>query len=140
MSVRVLGWALREAPVTSKTDLLVLIVLADHAHDDGSGAYPSVATIAKLARMSPRGVHVALRNLEATALIRGSRKPGRATEYCILTSASCAGVQGVQGCKACTGVCKTRPKGVQGLHPNRKEPSSNREDHLRDLDSLVIES
>ena len=36
MSVRLMSWAFHEAPTTRKGDLLVLLVLADHAHDDGA--------------------------------------------------------------------------------------------------------
>ena len=55
MSVRVIDWALRESSVAAKGDLLALIVIADHAHDDGRGAFPSIDTIARLARLSVRG-------------------------------------------------------------------------------------
>jgi hypothetical protein len=124
MSVQALSWALREAPVRSKGDLLVLIVLADAAHADGDGAYPSVKLIAEYARMSVRGVHKSLRNLEAAGLIRGTRRPGRVTTYRLdLTRANRAGVQTEQGCTTDTGVCTERPKGVHSVHPNRKEPS-----------------
>jgi len=124
MSVRALSWALHEAPVTNKADLLVLIALCDHAHDDGDGAYPSISRIAKIARLSTRGTHKALRSLEAANLIRGTRRPGRPTVYRVaLTPASGAGVQTVQGCTADTGVCTSRPKPLHAVHPNRKEPS-----------------
>jgi hypothetical protein len=45
--------------------LLVMLALADHAHDDGTNAYPSVRTLARKARLSERGVQKALRALEA---------------------------------------------------------------------------
>lgn len=79
MSVRVLGWALREAPVTNKGDLLTLIVLADHAHDDGDGAFPSVETIARLARLSPRGAQKALRKLASAGLLKATHRAGKTT-------------------------------------------------------------
>ncbi len=62
MSVHPLAWVLKnsEAKLGNR---LVLIVLADHASDDGTGAYPSVATIAHECRMSPRNVQYALRDL-----------------------------------------------------------------------------
>lgn len=141
MSVRALSWALRESPVEHKGDLLVLIVLADHAHDDGDGAYPSVATIARLGRMSPRGVHKSLRSLEAAGLIHGSPRPGRPTVYRLdLTPATGAGVQTVQGCTEFTGVCTNEPKPLHSVHPNRKEPSPNRQGEPTRYDEAVIES
>lgn len=69
MSIGVLGWVLREAPITAKGDVLALIVLADHAHADGSNAWPSLRTIARMGRLSERGARQALRNLEAAGAI-----------------------------------------------------------------------
>lgn len=43
---------------------LVALALADHAHDDGSNAYPSVDTIARKARVNERTVRRGLRWLE----------------------------------------------------------------------------
>jgi hypothetical protein len=43
---------------------LVLIALADYAHDDGTNAFPSVPTIARKARVDERTVQRALRELE----------------------------------------------------------------------------
>ena len=93
MSVRALSWALRDAPVARHSDLLVLIVVADHAHDDGTGAYPSVPTIAAMARLSVRGVRNALGRLEASGVIAIERRAGRGNAYrVLLTPASGAGV------------------------------------------------
>ena len=44
---------------------LVLLVIADHAHADGTGCYTSVSTMAKQAMLSERGTQDALRTLEA---------------------------------------------------------------------------
>jgi hypothetical protein len=51
---------------------LVLLSLADYAHDDGSNAFPAVATIAAECESSPRtieGVHGALATLKAAGFI-----------------------------------------------------------------------
>lgn len=64
MSVHVLSWALKNSD-TTLADRLVLLVLADHANDDGTGAYPSVLTIAHEARLSKRAAQYALRRLES---------------------------------------------------------------------------
>lgn len=44
---------------------LVLLVIADHAHADGTGCYTSVSTMANQARLSLRGTQEAVRQLEA---------------------------------------------------------------------------
>jgi DNA-binding transcriptional ArsR family regulator len=91
VSVRALSWALREAPVESKVELLVLIVLCDHAHDDGNGAYPSVATIARMARASESGVDVALKSLRRAGLIEAKPRPGRTTIYRVVMTPPASG-------------------------------------------------
>ena len=65
-------WALKEAPIPDGEPIahLVLIGLADHAHDDGTEARPSVATLARYARCSPRTVQNKLRVLIDAGLIR----------------------------------------------------------------------
>lgn len=70
MSLRAMLWALNDAPVDDPTTCLVLIALADGANDDGTGAYPSKATMAKRARCSERTVQRHLRELESLSLIR----------------------------------------------------------------------
>lgn len=55
---------LRHSPVDTAGHRLVLIALADKANDDGTGAYPSVATLARETRQSERNVQYALRALE----------------------------------------------------------------------------
>lgn len=72
MSVRVISWVFDHSPVDQRGDLLVLLVLADHAHDDGDGAYPSVAKIAKKARLTRRGVQLALRRLTERGAINAT--------------------------------------------------------------------
>lgn len=68
MSIHVLSWVLKSSP-TRLADRLVLIVLADHASEDGAGAYPSVKTISDESRLSRRAVQDSLRRLEDTDAI-----------------------------------------------------------------------
>lgn len=69
MAVQVMGEALRTTGVTS-TEKLVLIGLADHANHDGTGAWPSVATLAEYADVTERTVQRCLRSLEDKGLIQ----------------------------------------------------------------------
>ena len=43
--------------------MLLLLAIADCAHDDGNGAYPSVASLASKTRLSERDVQYRLREL-----------------------------------------------------------------------------
>jgi DNA-binding MarR family transcriptional regulator len=63
----------------------VLLALADHARDDGSGARPGVGLLSWKVDLSPRQVKRLLRKLEERGLIiaiahRGGGR-GRATEF-----------------------------------------------------------
>jgi len=93
MSVKVLNhvWEHSEQKAGA---LLVLLALADHAHDDGGGAYPTIATLARKARLSERAVHYTLKTLvkaqEITIQINGG--PQRQNLYTvILQGANIAG-------------------------------------------------
>lgn len=69
MSVHVLSWVLRHSPAEG-SDRLVLIVLADKANDDGTGAYPSIETIGREARIRSRTtIRDALRRLQDSGQI-----------------------------------------------------------------------
>lgn len=64
-------WALKEAPVPNDPVAhLVLIAYADHAQDDGTAAWPSVAKVAGYARCTPRTVQTKLRLLIGWGLMR----------------------------------------------------------------------
>lgn len=71
MSSVVSGWVWAHAPAKSG-DLVVLLALADNAHDDGGGAYPSQATLAEKSRMTPRQVRNCLTSLKNKGLIEAS--------------------------------------------------------------------
>lgn len=62
-------WALKTAPVPDPISHLVLIGLADHANDDGTGARPAVSKLADYARCSSRSVQNKLRVLVELGLI-----------------------------------------------------------------------
>ncbi len=92
------------------SNLLVLLALADCAHDDGTNAYPSIESLVKKTRLSTRSVQGILRELEAAGEIR--RDP-------------CAGPRGVnvytitlpgllRGAKSAPPV---RAKGCNSPHP-----------------------
>jgi hypothetical protein len=77
MSVEAVTWALSDAPDVPPQCLAVLIGLANHAHPDGRGAYPSQETLAHYARKSVRSVRTDLAELERLGLIRRALRSGR---------------------------------------------------------------
>lgn len=75
MSLRASVWAWnQQVPPTAK---LVLLVLADHAHDNGEAAYPSVATMSRKTGISTRQVQRVLSELVNQKVIRVQREGGR---------------------------------------------------------------
>lgn len=65
-----MAWVFNHAPPDLDTgEMLVSLVLAEHANPEGGLAYPSVPRIAKMAHMSERGVQYALRKLVARGVV-----------------------------------------------------------------------
>lgn len=64
MSIQALAWVLKHSK-SKLGDRLVLLSIADNCHEDGTDAYPSVATIAAKARVDRRTVQRCVRNLVA---------------------------------------------------------------------------
>jgi Helix-turn-helix domain len=76
VSVEATSWALNLAPVPadrggqrSSACRFVLVGLANHAGPDGTGAFPSVATLVRYTRLSERTVRTCLDRLEAEGII-----------------------------------------------------------------------
>lgn len=73
-----MSWVLRESDATLG-DRLVLLVLADHAKEDGTSAWPSVETIAHQSRLTRRQAQRCLRNLEESGEIVETGKSRQGT-------------------------------------------------------------
>jgi hypothetical protein len=75
--------------------LLLLLAIADHAHDDGSGAWPSVAHLARKVRMSERQVQRLIRVLSAGIVpelgLEEEAGPGRAHLFTVLLARDVTG-------------------------------------------------
>jgi pyocin large subunit-like protein len=76
MSVEAISWALNLAPVPagrsgqpSRACKFVLVGLANHAGPDGTGAFPSVATLVRYTGLVERTVRTCLDQLAAAGII-----------------------------------------------------------------------
>lgn len=69
MSLRVMHWALNQAPVKEPVKVLILVAMAERANDDGTDVWQAVGTIAEKARVSVRTVQREMKELEAAGLI-----------------------------------------------------------------------
>ena len=88
MSVEAISWALNLAPVPvdrggqpSSACKFVLVGLANHAGPDGTGAFPSVATLVRYTGLSERTVRTSAwtgsrPRLSSRRAIRASSRPG----------------------------------------------------------------
>ncbi len=65
MSIKVMT-AVWDYSTHKGSELLLLLALADFAHDDGSGIFPSVETMKHKTRLAERSVRYILRTLEAS--------------------------------------------------------------------------
>lgn len=75
MSVQAMSWVI-EKSLQKGSNLLVLLMIANHAHTDGAGAFPSIATLARESRLSERGVHYILAKLERSSELVIERDAG----------------------------------------------------------------
>lgn len=83
-----MNWVWANSP-TSGNERLVLLALADAcSRDDGSGCWPSAATIARKANVSDRTVRRVITRLEANGHLivhRGGGWAGSANSYTVVT-------------------------------------------------------
>lgn len=93
MSNIALSWAFR-CHVGNASAKAVLVYLADRADDDGTAAYPKIATIVNVTELSERTVRAALKTLQergssaaATNVMRASARA--AGTVCHSTARSC---------------------------------------------------
>ena len=115
LSVQAISWVVEHSQ-TKANPFIVLLMIANHAHSDGTGAWPSIETLARESRLSERTVQRAIRRLEKTGELEVERSDGgrKSNYYCVKMS----GVKVTpQGCKVLS------PQRCQALTP---EPSFNR--------------
>lgn len=85
MSVRVMNLVFEGAKGITGNDRVVLLALADCAHDDGAGAYPSKKVLGeKCGDLAERTVYDCLTRLEKCGAIERVGKRGRSIEYRVL--------------------------------------------------------
>lgn len=75
MSVKIMSWVWDNGP-DDKTDLLVLLALADFCDDEGI-CYPSIRRIAEKSRLTERGVQKVIRRLESGGFLKIKTGNGR---------------------------------------------------------------
>jgi DNA-binding MarR family transcriptional regulator len=79
MSVQATSWAWGQ--ITTTTEKLVLLALADHAWPDGTHAYPSVRRLSRMAELTERSVRRAIASLIEKDLIVREFNAGGTPDY-----------------------------------------------------------
>ncbi len=115
MSIAVMNWVWANSP-TSGNERLVLLALADAcSRDDGTGCWPSAATIARKSNISARTVRRVIARLEADGHVvvhRGGGRAGSTNSYTVVTSIRSPG-QNDTSDKLSGGVTGDRPPRTQ---------------------------
>jgi hypothetical protein len=75
MSIKVMEWVWNNSRARDG-QLLVLLAIADCAHEDGGGAFPSNAELRRKSRLSERAVQYAIAGLEASGELTVGRQQG----------------------------------------------------------------
>jgi len=87
MSLRLMERVWRECRARPYAKLL-LLALADHAHDDGAGAYPAYRRLVSRTGISHREVKRLIAELETDGYLTVLRQPGRSSNYIVHPNAS----------------------------------------------------
>lgn len=87
MSIGVMSWVWKDSKATG-TDKFVLLAIADNAWDDGSNAWPSVATISRKTGLSTRTVQRCIQNLHDINELQTIDRPGHSNLYRVIMGCS----------------------------------------------------
>lgn len=125
---------------------LVLLVIAEHAHDDGTGSWPSKSTMAREANMKPRQVQRNLRELEAMGEVHiapqaGGSKHTRTDRRPNLYTITLADGESPTTPRAADGESSVTERGViscrNGESPTPPEPSTEPSSNLRSAEECL---
>ncbi len=129
-------------------EMLLALALADHAHDDGTHIFPSIARLAAKTRQSERSVQYQLRRMETAGWLvlvnagvggrrSGFGEGGRTRQYRInpewmkgadIAPLSKGAKDDVEGCKTTSERVQKRPsKGATAIAPEPRATKSNQE-------------
>jgi hypothetical protein len=127
MSVHAISQVWRRSQAKG-SELLLMLAIADYAHDDGTGAYPAIPTLAGKMRMSERNVQLLIRKREAAGEL--VVEPGVGLHGANMYRITLLGGEKFSGVKNRGGVKSSAPggekSGSEGVKPASPKPSENR--------------
>lgn len=129
MSIYVSSLVWQCPDLEDKSELLVMLALADFADDDGGNVYPSKSRLAFKARQSVRNIRYVLEKLESKKYITITLGGGpNSVNLVRINLEILRGVQPLHGCKTeHGGVQNETLRGAKLLHPIHQETSKNRQ-------------
>jgi hypothetical protein len=149
MSIKVMTWVWENSKHKG-SELLLLLAIADHAHDDGGGAYPGIKSLARKIRMTDRNVnHLLVKMQEGGELIvlRGAG-PNGVNLYRIMMGGEKFSPVLPEGVNAASpggepaftgGVNSASPEGVNAASP-KPSLESSKETSMNQVPALTFES
>ncbi len=75
MSVQAISWVIEKSKQRG-SKFVVLLMIANHAHSDGTGSYPSYDRLARESRLSPRRVMSIVEDLESSGELKIEKGAG----------------------------------------------------------------
>jgi len=139
MSIRAIQVVLDESQHKGSA-LLLMIVLANHAHDDGRWAFPSVNTMTRYTRLTRRNVQLLLRKLEESGELApmGVHNSGTHIYRLILPGFSEGGVKFTPPLKrgAKSSAAGGDPGDAGGAIPTTPDPSVNHQEPSEEVNDI----
>jgi len=131
--IDVMVWVLKHSEA-KHSNRLVLLALAEYAHQDGSKAFPSNEELEDRTKLSERQVQDCIRFLRKGGAIEheGHTRSGRNIWRVLMTpvAAALGGVQSSRGADSrIGGVQKTTSRGAESRDAHIKEPSTTRQEN-----------
>jgi hypothetical protein len=115
MSVQASSWVIEHSRQKGSA-LLVMLMIANHAHADGTNAFPSIQTLARECRMSARQITRIVAELERSGELQVERSEGRLSHRYALPF-----VQPRQDDRV---AASDNPDKMTGLNPDKMSPLS----------------
>ncbi len=131
MSVEAMSWVLNHCTAKG-TEKLVMIGIANHADNRGRNAWPSVATLARYANVSPRSVQYAIERLVAAGELKVQGQRGGDDETRADRRPNRFVIVGMQAVDTATdGVKPTAPRAADGVKPSAPRGEAQRADGVK---------
>jgi hypothetical protein len=81
MAIEVMSWVMEHSQAETPAEQLLLLLIANHAREDGTNAFPHLDTLARRAKMNKNAVGRVISRLEKKGVVKVFRWPGFGNVY-----------------------------------------------------------